>query len=381
MRVVPILCAGILMQAAAGQATAGQAPASQTTAADAASALHEGKLAQEHGDLKTAIADFRRALSLKPDLIEARANLGAALAAAGQLDAAIQEDSHVLELSPQNDVVRRNLAMAYYRTGDWNQARVEFERLHAAHPSDLNTAILLGYTLNKLDRSAEAAVILAPLEPGHEDDYQFEYVYAYALIRAGKQDEGLSRMEKLAKAKNSAEAWLLAGSARYYRDEMVIACADLDAAIDLDPKLPGLYTMSGQARYAMQDYAGAETSFKAALRADPMDFVANRDLGAMRLKANEIESARPLLELALQLHSDDPLTRFEMAKLNDQTGKYAEAAAILEDLTRTDPNWLDAHWLLAAVYTELHRTGDSRKEREIAEQIRIRQKAQKQKSN
>ena len=27
-------------------------------------------------------------------------------------------------------------------------------------------------------------------------------------------------MEKLAKAKNSAEAWLLAGSARYYRDEM-----------------------------------------------------------------------------------------------------------------------------------------------------------------
>jgi Tfp pilus assembly protein PilF len=129
------------------------------------------------------------------------------------------------------------------------------------------------------------------------------------------------------------------------------------------------------------DYAGAETSFRAALRADPMDFVANRDLGAMRLKANEIESARPLLELALQLHPDDPLTRFENAKLNDQTGKYAEAAAILEDLIRTDPNWLDAHWLLAAVYSELHRPGDSKKEREIAERIKIRQKTQKEKSN
>ena len=64
-------------------------------------------------------------------------------------------------------------------------------------------------------------------------------------------------MEKLAKAKKSAEAWLLAGSARYYRDEMEIACADLDAAIELNPKLPGLYTMSGQARYAMKDFAGA----------------------------------------------------------------------------------------------------------------------------
>jgi tetratricopeptide (TPR) repeat protein len=273
-----------------------------------------------------------------------------------------------------------NLAMAYYRTGNWNQARIEFGRLHAAHPSDLKTAILLGNALNKLDRFGEAAALLAPMEPGHVDDYQFEYVYAYALIRSGKQDEGLTRMEKLAKAKKSAEAWLLAGSARYYRDEMEIANADLDAAIELNPKLPGLYTMSGQARYAMLNFSGAETSFRAALRADPMDFVANRDLGAMRLKANDIESAKPLLELALQLHSDDPLTRFENAKLNDQTGKYAEAAAILEDLTRTDPNWLDAHWLLAAVYSEMNRPADSKKEREIADQIRIRQKDQKQKS-
>ena len=46
-----------------------------------------------------------------------------------------------------------------------------------------------------------------------------------------------------------------------------------------------------------------------------MDFVANRDLGAMRLKENDTENAKPLLELALQLHPDDPLTRLEIAKL------------------------------------------------------------------
>ena len=105
-----------------------------------------------------------------------------------------------------------------------------------------------------------------------------------------------------------------------------------------------------------------------------MDFVANRDLGAMRLKTNDIESARPMLELALQLHPDDPLTRFEIAKLNDQTGKYAEAAAILEDMVKTDPNWLDPHWLLAGVYSEMNRSGDSKREREIAEQIKIRKR-------
>ena len=160
-----------------------------------------------------------------------------------------------------------------------------------------------------------------------------------------------------------------------------LACADLDAAIALNPKLPGLYTMSGQARYANKDFAGASTSFQAALRSDPMDFVANRDLGAMRLKANDLESAKPLLELAFQLHPDDPLTRLEMAKLNEQTGKYAEAAVILEDLVRTDPNWLDPHWLLAAVYSELNRPADGKRQREIAERIKIQQRDHKPKSN
>jgi len=222
MRFVPIFCVGLLIKVAAGQTAAG---------GDAQSVLQEGTLAQQHGDLQTAIADFRKALSLNPNLTEARASLGAALAATGQLDAAIAEDARVLESFPQNDAVRMNLALAYYRTGNWNQARAEFEKLHAAHPSDSRMAVMLAYTYNKLGREADAVALLAPLESRHQDDFQFEYAYAYALIRSGKQDIGLPRLEKLAKAKNSAEAWLLAGTTRYYRDEMTIACADLDAAI------------------------------------------------------------------------------------------------------------------------------------------------------
>jgi tetratricopeptide (TPR) repeat protein len=375
MRVVPILCAGLLVQAATGQALG------QAGAPDAESALREGTRAQEHGDLKTAIADFRKALSLKPDLVEAHANLGAALAASGQLNAAIEEDVLALDAAPQNEAVRMNLAMAYYRAGDWNHARIEFERLHAVHPEGLNTAVLLAYAYNKLSREADAAALLAPFAPGHEGDFQFEYVYAYALIASGKQDDGLPRMEKLAKEKNSAEAWLVAGSTRFYRGEMKIAREDLDAAVALNPKLPGLQTMAGQARYAMRDMPAAASAFQEALRADPVDFVANRDLGAMRLKEGDTGNARPLLELALQLQPRDPLTRLEVAKLDDQTGKYAEAAAILEDLVKSDPNWLDPHWVLAQVYSEMNRPEEGRRERGIAHEIELKQKAATEKKN
>jgi tetratricopeptide (TPR) repeat protein len=307
-------------------------------------------------------------------MMQAHVSLGAALAAAGQMQEAIEEDTRILDIAPGNDAVRMNLATAYYQTGNLNQARVEFEKLHAARPDDLKTSLLLAYTYNKLNRESEAVKLLAPLEPAHKDDFDFEYVYAYALIASGNEDDGLPRMEKLAKEKSSAEAWLVAGSARFYRGQMEIARTDLDSATALNPKLPGLFTMAGQARYAMRDMPAAASAFHAALSADPMDFVANRDLGAMLLKDGDTANAKPLLALALQLHPKDPLTRFQMAKLEEQTGKYPEAAAILEELTKTDPNWLDAHWLLAAVYSELNRPEDGKRERAVAHAIELKEK-------
>jgi predicted Zn-dependent protease len=104
----------------------------------------------------------------------------------------------------------------------------------------------------------------------------------------------------------------------------------------------------------------------------PEDPIANLDLGAIRLKERNFKSARPLLELALQLQPRLPLARFEMAKLDETTGKYAESAAILEDLVKAEPNYLDAHWELATVYTGLNRTEEGSRERMIAQLLRTR---------
>jgi predicted Zn-dependent protease len=108
-----------------------------------------------------------------------------------------------------------------------------------------------------------------------------------------------------------------------------------------------------------------------------MDFVANRDLGAMRLKAGDMESAKPLLELAFQLHPNDPLTQIEWAKLNDQAGKFAEALTILGGLIKAEPKWADPHWELAQVYSEMNRQEDAKRERGIAHELELKQKTDK----
>jgi tetratricopeptide (TPR) repeat protein len=232
--------------------------------------------------------------------------------------------------------------------------------------------VLLGYTYIKLGREAEAADLLTPFEAGHETNMDHEYVLGYALNHSGKATEGLPRVEKVALATHSADAYAIAGSSRLYRREFHEARTDLDAAIKLNPSLHGLKSMSGQVLYALGDTAGAIVDFQAALREDPRDFNANLYLGIMRLTERDLEGARPLLELALQLQPTTPLARLKMAELNSMSGNSTEALTTLEDLEKADPGWLDPHVELAVLYYKLHRPEDGQRERDIVKQIEAR---------
>lgn len=367
MRSVSILLLALALNGAWAQTGK---PATMSEADDY---LRKGIAAQQHNDLTAAIDDYRKALAIDPKLAEARANLGAALSAAGQFDDAIAEDTKALAAAPDKTGVRMNLGLAYYKKGDMENAHTAFEAVHAARPQDLSAAVLLGYTDIKLGKSNEAAAMLTPLENGRESNMDLEYVLAFALIDSGEETAGLPRMEKVARATQSADAYFIAGSARLRRREFHEARADLDASLDLHGNFPGLYTMAGQARDALGDTQAAQPAFVEALKQDPRDFTANLYLGTMRLKERDLDTARPMLELALQLQPDSPMARLQIAKLDGMTGKFSDAAGILEQLEKADPGWIDPHIELAAIYYKLHRPDDGQRERDIVQQIEARQ--------
>lgn len=366
MRAYLLMLLTLGFQAAVGQTTK---PAASTGAAEF---LRAGIAAEQHGDNRTAIEDFRKALALQPKMAEAHAGLGEALAATGQLDEAIEQDLLALAAAADKTAVRMNLATAYLKKNDLANARAQGEALHAAAPGDVAAAVLLGSVYIRMGREGEAVDLLTPLEPGHETNMELEYVLAFSLIQVGKDEEGVPRMEKVAQAKHLASAYVVAGASHLHKGEMVGARTDLDAAMSIDPSIPGLATMAGQARYAMKEMAAATAAFQVALRTNPADPTANLDLGAIRLAEGDYANARPLLELALQLQPTLPLARIEVAKLDATTGHYSEAAAILEGLVKDAPNWVDAHWELASVYTELNRPADSRRERMVAQELRAK---------
>jgi tetratricopeptide (TPR) repeat protein len=324
---------------------------------------------QQAGDYAAAIRDYRALLARDPAMVDAHINLGAALAHTGQFDAAIEQYTLALPAAADKNGVRLDLGLAYYKKGDFAAASRQFEALRQLRPDDPQLAILLGDSEVKLGRAAEAAAMLAPLEAANQANADFEYVFATALIASGKRRDGVQRLEKVADATHAADAYFLAGSTQMDLNEFAAARRDFDQALQLDPRLPRIYTLAGIARDKLADPTAAAEMFRKALAADPDDFDANLYLGAILAKRRETDEAKRYLDRALQLNPNSSMARYEMATWKSTVGNYDEAAAELESIVTTDPDWLEPHIELAAVYYRLHRPNDGAKERAIVARL------------
>lgn len=325
---------------------------------------------QQQGDYESAIRDYRKLLQLRPDMVEAKVNLGAALSRTGQFDDAIaMYESALPSLSLKAPVIL-NIGLAYYKKGDFANAHAQFEKVHALQPKNRQAIILLADTKLRLQKPEEAVALMEPLEAQNADDMDFEYVYGSALVGAGKRKkEGAERLEKVAKAASRADAYLLAGINRLQLNDFELARNDLEQALRLNPQLPNIYTLVGTARDKVGDAQNAEPAFREALKIDPDSFEANLYLGAILYKRRDIDEAKTHLDRALKLKPDDPLARYESAMLKSTAGDYQDAAQQLEKLTKDDPDWLDPHVQLASLYYKLHRPEDGAKEREIVDRL------------
>jgi len=330
---------------------------------------------QQQGDYPAAIRDYRKWLDQHPDDVTAKVNLGAALVRIGQFDEGIALYRAALPSLSFKNPVLLNLGLAYYKKGDFNNAREYFEQLRQLEPQNVRVATLLGDIDIKLGKAQEAVGLLAGFEAGNPQNMDFQYVYGSSLIAAGRRRDGAPRLEKVAAATNAADAYLLAGTARLELEEYEPARRDLEAALRLNPKLPNIYTLVGTVRDRVGDAKQAEPAFREALKINPDDFDANLYLGAILYKRRDLDEAKPFLDRALKLKPGDSMARYESAMLRSTAGEYEAAAQQLEGLVKDDPNWLEPHVQLASLYYKLHRPEDGARERAIVDRITAEQQA------
>jgi Tfp pilus assembly protein PilF len=332
--------------------------------------------AQQRGDYPTAIENYQKLLKLRPKTVEARVNLGAALAHVGRYDDAIAQYELALPDVPEKDGVVMNIGLAYYKKGDLANAIREFKIVQKSRPLDPQLAILLADSEVRSGKGADAVATLTPLEADNAGNADFDYVMGTALVASGNRRAGAERLEKVAQTTNGADAYFLAGSTYLNLNEFDHARKDLEAAMALNPKLPRIHSMVGITRDRTGDPVAAEAAFRAALADDPNDFDANLYLGAILLKRRSVDEAKQYLDAAIRLNPTSTMARYEEGMWKSHAGQFDAAAKDLEEAEKADPTWLEPHVELATVYYRLHRPDDGARERAIVDKLTAEQAAQ-----
>jgi tetratricopeptide (TPR) repeat protein len=346
----------------------------QQPAPDADSIFRQAVTLHRSGDINGAIRKYREYLQLKPDSIEARSNLGAALARTGHYDEAITEYETALQSSPKNAPVLLNLALAYYKTGRVQEAAPKLEQAAAlAGAPNEQITLLLASCYNRLGEFKKTIALLAPLEKQKSGEPVFDYLYGMALIRDGDVQRGGAVMDRILRRGDSAEAHLLLGMTKLRASDFDGALADYKKAIELNPKLPEAHARLGELLLTMGDSPAAEQAFRDELAIDPTSFPANLNLGVIAKQKQDYSVARRYFERALRVRPGDPGVRFQIATLDIATGKLEPARAQLEALVKEAPDFTEAHVSLSQVYFRLERVEDAERERAIAQDLLARQ--------
>ena len=329
--------------------------------------FRDAVVAQQRGDYDGAVAKYRDLVRLRPDVPEVHANLGAALVHLGRFDEAISEYENALAGS-DHPAIRLNLALAYYKVGRIRDASAQFETLHAAAPSELRISLLLADCWLQQGENKKVIDLLSPYDAQSQDDPAFSYVFGMALMRDNQMDRGQQVIDRILRNGDSAQARILMATARMRRLDYMGARQDLMRAIELDPKLPGLYSLYGRCLSTLLD-TGAIAAFQKELETNPNDFDANLNVGVDELHNRQFDAAEAHFRRALAVRPDDPGVLMQMANLNIAQDKRDAALSILEDLVKRFPDFREAHVLLARIYYRMNRKADGDAESAVVKKL------------
>ena len=330
------------------------------------------------GNIEGAIAEYQKYLAMRPDSFIALSNLGAAFARVSRYQDAIVQYRHALGLQPGNPPIEMNLGLALYKTGQTEQAAAEFDKAHRAAPAELQPTLLLADCWLALGENKSVVKLLDPVAAHAPDDLAVAYLLGTALVRDGQVARGQAVVNKILRHGDSAETYLLLGTARLNAGDYPAALADLAKAVELKPDLPDVFTYYGQALARTGDPAAAAGSFRKALAANPYDFTANLQLAVLLKEDEKIADATSCLRRALQVRPNNPLVRYQLATIALHDGQLETARRGLEAITKEIPAYTEAHVALATVYYRLKRKEDGDHERAIVQKLNAETAARQQ---
>ena len=195
------------------------------------------------GRAEEAILQYRQAIGIKPDYVEAHYNLGNTLFSQGRIDEAITHYGKALEIKSDYVWAHYNLGLALYMQQRIDRAISHYREAILIKPDFVNARVALGLALcgqGKVDEAVSHYTEALRTDPAY---VEARNNLGLALVRQGKIDEAISQYREALRLKpDYAKAHVNLGIALVRQHRIDEAISHYHEALRLHPGF-------GQAHY------------------------------------------------------------------------------------------------------------------------------------
>ena len=280
------------------------AQANQTISAE--TYFLRGNASYDLGRYDLAIANYDKAIQLKPDYTEAYNNRGVAKAALGQHFVAISDYDKAIQLKPDYANAYNNRGVAKADLGQHFVAISDYDKAIQLKPDYANAYNNRGVA--KADLGQHFAAIsdydkAIQLKPDKADAY---YNRGVAKAALGQHFAAISDYDKAIRLKpDDADAYYNRGVAKADLGQHFVAISDYDKAIRLKSDYAIAYNNRGVAKGALGQHFAAISDYDKAIRLKPDDADAYYNRGVAKGALGQHFAAISDYDKAIRLKPDD----------------------------------------------------------------------------
>jgi serine/threonine-protein kinase len=271
-----------------------------------------GVLLRKMGHVDEAIASYRKAIELNPNLAGSHSNLGLGLSRKGQVDEAIACYRKAIELDPTFALAHNNLGAALCDfKKDYDGAIQCFQKALELQPNLATVHLSLAVALR---HKGELDQALASCRKAIEIDQRnavFHFMRGNLLTDIGKVDAAIASYRK---------------------------------GIELDPTEWKAYQKLGLAMYAKGDLDDATHYFRKVIELNPKSAMDHSNLGDTLRRKGQIDEAIACYRKAIELDQRSAITHNHLgATLCDIKRDYDAAIISFREAIELDPKYAEAH--------------------------------------
>lgn len=320
--------------------------------------------ARTAGQTDLAIQNYLRALQIRPEWDDGRWNLAMLCYSAAKYPEAISALKSWVERKPNFGTAWAVMGLSEFEIKDYGNALIHLQRgeelgLGGSAESVRFAKYHLGVLLIRDGQFENATRILATAAGSGALSKQIEFALGMAFLRMSLLPEQIEA-SKNSLVQTAGEIAALLQDSKYDR-----AFPKFQFLLKKYPSAPFLHYAYGTAFAALSQYDEAETQFRQELKISPASELPYIRLASLELKKHQPAEALPFAQRAVKLSPGSGEAHYLLGRASLELGQEEMAVRELETASKLVPGSPEVHFNLAKAYAKAKLADKAEQEREI----------------